>query len=125
VTLLKSLPAAITSFFAIAALVVFAKVFSITGSDVGVASTFLLSFVGFLILWRICRPRNWYRNAVIGLCIIGFAGCAWFASSIFSIDYISYQCIMLATVFAIAQESLMRNISELFENKFEEARYVD
>ena len=25
----------------------------------------------------------------------------------------------------IAQESLMRNITELFENKFEEARYVD
>jgi len=35
VTLLKSLPAAITSFFAIAALVVFAKVFSITGFGCG------------------------------------------------------------------------------------------
>jgi len=125
VTLLQSIPAALTSFFAIAALVVFAKVFFISDLDVGVASTFLLSFVGFMILWRICRPRNHYRNAVIGLCIIGFAGCAWFASSIFSIHYISYQCIMLAAVFAIAQESLMRNITELFENKFEEARYVD
>jgi len=123
VTLLKSLPAALTSFFAIAALVVFGKVFSITESDVGVASTFLLSFVGFMILWRICRPRNRYRNAVIGLCIAGFAACAWFASRLFSIDYISYQCVMLAAVFAIAQESLMRNITEVVEDKFEEAKY--
>jgi len=66
-----------------------------------VASTFLLSFVGFMILWRICRPRNHYRNEVIGLYI------------------------MLAAVFAIEQESLMRNITEFFGNKFEEARYVD
>jgi len=125
VTLLKSLPAALTSFFAIAALVVFGKVFKISDSDVGVASTFLLSFVGFLILFRICRPRNTYRNAVIALCAVGFLGCAWFASSLFSIDYISYKCVMLAAVFAIAQESLMRNITEAVEHRFEEARYVD
>jgi len=61
----------------------------------------------------------------IGLCIIGFAGCAWFASGIFSNAYISYQCIMLAAVFAMAQESSKRNIAELFKNKFEEAQYVD
>ena len=125
VTLLKSLPAALTSFFAIAALVVFGKVFSISESDVGVASTFLLSFVGFLILWRICQPRNTYRTAVIALCVAGFVGCAWFASGIFSIDYVSYQCVMLAGVFAIAQESLMRNITEAVEARFEEARYDD
>jgi len=125
VTLLKSIPAALTSFFAIAALVIYAKVFSISDSDVGVASTFLLSFVGFMILWRICRPRNEYRTAVITVCAVGFVLCAWFASSLFSIDYISYQCIMLAMVFAFAQESLMRNITELFEKKFEEARYVN
>jgi len=125
VTLLKSLPAALTSFFTIAALVVFGKVFSISEKDIGIASTFLLSAVGFMILWKICRPRNTYRNAVIVLCMIGFVACAWYASSIFSIDYISYQCVMLAAVFAIAQESLMRNITEIVESKWEEAQYVD
>jgi len=123
VTLLKALPAALTSFFSIAGLVVFGKVFSITEADVGVASTFLLSFVGFMILFRICRPRNTYRNAIIWLCIIGFAGCAYFASSLFSINYISYQCVMLAAVFAIAEESLMRNITEFVEHRFKEAEY--
>jgi len=119
VTLIKSLPAALTSFFAIAALVVFGKVFSISETDIGVASTILLSFVGFLILWRICRPRNRYRKGVIGLCIVGFIACAWFASDLFAMDYMSRQCVMLAAVFAIAQESLMRNITDIVENKFE------
>jgi len=84
-----------------------------------VASTILLSFVGFLILWRICRPRNRYRKGVIGLCIVGFIACAWFASDLFAMDYMSRQCVMLAAVFAIAQESLMRNITDIVENKFE------
>jgi len=120
VTLIRSLPAALTSFFTIAALVVFGKVFSIGDTDVGIASTFLLSIVGFMILFRLCRPRNWYRSAVIWICVLGFVFCAWFFSSLFSIDYISYPCLMLAAVFAIAQESLMRNLTEFVESKYKE-----
>jgi len=119
VTLLKSLPAALTSFFSIAALVVFGKEFSISETDIGVASTFLLSMVGFMILWRITQPHNNYRIAVFALCMAGFAGCAWFASGIFSIEYISYQCMMLAAVFAFAEESLMRNLTKFTEEHYD------
>ncbi len=114
-TLLRSLPAALTSFAAIAALVVFGKVFSISASDVGVASTFLLSIVGFMILHQLSAPLNMYRRAIFILCIVGLFLSAVFASSLFSISDISYQCTMLAVVFAIAQESLMRNLTKLFD----------
>lgn len=115
VTLLHSLPASLTSFAVIASLVVFGKVFSISEADVGVASTFLLSAVGFMILIRLCRPANVYRRVILGFCIAGFLLCAKFAAGLFSIDHVSYQCLMLAAVFAVAQESLMRNLSVLFE----------
>jgi len=115
VTLFHSLPAALTSFAAIAALVVFGRVFSIREADIGIASTFLLSMVGFMILIRLCEPMNRYREIILCICIAGFILCAVFASSLFSIGYISYQCLMLATVFAIAQESLMRNLTLLFQ----------
>ena len=117
VTLMKSMPAALTSFFSIAALVVFGNVFSLSENDIGIASTFLLSMVGFMILIKLCRPMNLYRKIVLVLCISGFIACAYILAPLFAIDYISYQCLMLAAVFAIAQESLMRNLTLLFENR--------
>jgi cation-transporting ATPase E len=117
VALMRSMPAALTSFAAIAALVVFGRVFLIRPNDVGVASTFLLSAVGFMILIRLCSPMNAYRRVVLCLCVAGFILCAVFAAPLFAISHVSYQCVMLAAVFAIAQESLMRNLTVLFEIK--------
>lgn len=117
VTLMKSLPAALTSFFSIAALVVFGKVFAISESDIGIASTFLLSMVGFMILIKICTPMTFYRRLVLAGCIMGFVVCAYLFANMFAIRYVSYQCVMLAAVFAIAQESMMRNFTLLFERR--------
>ena len=44
--LLKAMPAALTDFFAIAALVVFSNTFGVEQTDVSVAATFLLAIVG-------------------------------------------------------------------------------
>lgn len=65
-TLMKSLPASLTSFFSIAGLVIFAETFKINNVDTGVASTYLLSFVGFLILFKLCNPMKYIQKT-----------CAW------------------------------------------------
>lgn len=112
-TILKSLPAALTSFLCIASMVIFGQVFHIAESDVSTASTYLLSIVGFLILFRLCKPRNTYRNWVFIGCLAGFIFTASFLDSLFSLQSISTPCVMLTVVFAIAEESLMRNFTEL------------
>lgn len=115
--LIKSLPAALTSFLSIAAMVVFGQVFNISTEDVGIASTFLLSIVGFMVLKRISTPINRYRVFVIAGCIVGLVIFAYKFNNIFNIDYISTKCVMLCVVFAIAGESVMRNLTYLFEHK--------
>ncbi len=114
-TLMKALPASLTSFFSIAGLVIFSQVFEVSKVDVGVASTYLLSLVGFMILFKLCRPMNLYRKLVLGVCLIGFIFCATFFSSLFSITGLSFESILFVAVFAIAEESLMRNLSIFFE----------
>ena len=113
--LLKAMPAALTDFFAIAALVVFGNIFGVSQADVSVASTFLLAIVGFMILAKICVPLNKYRNSVIIGCIIGIAFTARFFSDLFAITYVSRECIMLFVLFAIATEPCMRYLTVLFE----------
>ncbi len=114
-TLFKALPASLTSFFVIAVLVVFVNYFGISSDDLGVASTYLLAFVGFGVLLKLCQPLNWFRIAVIVVCAAGFLICAWFLPELFAMGSITKEVLLLAIVFAFAEESLMRYLSRGFD----------
>ena len=111
----NAMPAALTDFFAIAALVVFGSTFNVAEVDISVAATFLLAIVGFMILFRISTPLNKYRWAVILGCIAGLCFFAYFFNWLFSIRHISTECIMLFVLFAIATEPAMRYLGMLFD----------
>ena len=110
-TLKRAIPVALTSFFAIVAMVAFGYVFSISEKEISTASTYLLSIAGFMILFKLTKPLNRYRKIVIGLCILGFILSTTFLYKLFSINDLSYQCVMLTVLFAIAEESLLRNLT--------------
>jgi cation-transporting ATPase E len=112
--LLKAMPAALTDFFAIAALVVFGNTFGVKSEDVSVAATFLLAIVGFIILTNICRPVDKYSMRVILGCIVGMIITAFLFNDLFSISYVSVECVMLFVLFAIATEPFMRYLTMLF-----------
>ena len=122
---LRAMPAALTDFFAIAALVVFCNTFNVSGADVSVAATFLLSIVGFMILLKICQPMNRYRWGVLIGCGLGLCFMAFFFNELFSIYYISKECIMLFVLFAIATEPAMRYLTRLFAILDERAQALE
>ncbi|WP_024866501.1 hypothetical protein [Butyrivibrio sp. FCS014] len=109
--LLKAMAAALTDFLAIAALVIFGNTFGVKASDVSVAATFLLAIVGFIILANICMPLNKYRLRVILGCVVGIVVAAFIFNDLFSISYVSIECVMLFVLFAIATEPFMRYLN--------------
>lgn len=109
--LIRALPAALTDFLAIAAMVVFADTFGVSGRDVSVAATFLLAIVGFIILLNISAPWNAYRIAVITGCIAGLLFTGIFFNDLFGISFVSTKCAMLFVLFAIATEPCMRYLT--------------
>ena len=119
--LMKALPAAITDFLAIAALVLFGETFGVSTEDISVAATFVMTIVGFMILIKISSPMNKFRTRVILGCIIGMIFAAVVFSDLFAITYVSKECIMLFVLFVIATEPCMRYLTmlcEWIENKF-------
>ena len=110
--MIKSLPAALTDFFAIAALVEFGIVFGVSQTDISVAATFLLGIVGYIILFQIAAPLNKYRSAVIGGCIAGLGVTAYLFNSLFEIETVSLKCAMLFALFAIATIPCMRYLTK-------------
>ena len=116
--MIKSLPAALTDFFAIAALVEFGIIFDVSQTDISVAATFLLGIVGYIILFQIAAPLNKYRSAVIGGCIAGLGVTVYLFNSLFEIETVSFKCAMLFALFAIATIPFMRYLT-MFGNWIE------
>ena len=113
--LLSAMPAALTSFVFIAGMVIFGQVFKIPEGDVGIASTFLLAIVGFMILVEISHPLNRYRMIVIIGCIAGMIVAVFLFPNLFGLGFVSTRCVMLFVVFALAEDTVMRWLTRLFK----------
>lgn len=115
-TVLRALPASLTSFVSIAALVVFAQMFHLPVSDIGTASTYLLSIVGFIILIHLSSPFNKYRGIVFTCCLAGFLLSLTWLNELFAIEALSFKTASLCVVFALAEVTVMRYLTKLFTN---------
>ncbi len=113
--LIKALPAGITDFLVVGALVVFGQVFAVNAEDISTACTMLLAIVGFMILYNISKPMNTLRWCVWGGCIVALLVCSIYLGDLFAIGKMSTRCVMLFVVFAIVTEPVLRYSTILIE----------
>lgn len=117
----NSLPAAITSFLAIVAMVKFSDLFNVGVKEITTACSYLFFTGGFLILYKIIRPLNKYRTSVMFLCILGIILTINIMPNFFAIKEISERSEILVTLFAIAEFSVIRWVT-LILDKYEKNR---
>lgn len=113
--LIRALPAGLTDFLVVGALVVFGQVFQVDAEDISTACTMLLAIVGFMILYNISKPMNARRWCIWGGCVAGLLGCSIWLGNLFGIEGMSSRCIMLFVVFAIVTEPVLRYGTRLVE----------
>lgn len=109
--LFKALPAGLTDFFIVSALIIFGVEFGVDQDDVSTASVMLMAVVGFMILYRSSVPMNRWRLGIFLAMLSGFLFCTAFMRGLFAISAISIRCGMLLAVFAIASEPIFRYLS--------------
>ncbi len=106
--LIKALPAGLTDFLVVGALVIFGSVFGVDEMDISTACTMLLAIVGFMILYHISKPLNLLRWIVWIGSGVGLLVCSIYLGDIFGITHMSMECVMLFVVFAIVTEPVLR-----------------
>lgn len=111
--LFKALPAGLTDFFIVSALIIFGFEFGVDSEDISTASVLLMAVVGFMILYRVSVPMNRWRWMIFFSMIVGLIFCRYFMSDLFAMSDISIQCTMLLSVFTIASESIFRYLTLL------------
>lgn len=113
--LTNAIPAAMTSFFAIVAMMKFADLFDIPSIDVSTASIYLISVVGFNILWFITRPINKYHKLIFLICIVGILLCSKSLGQVFDMHSISIKATALCAVFALAEMTVIKEMAYLLD----------
>ncbi len=111
----NALPGALTDYFLVMMLVVFAQEFKISNADVSIVSTYLMALVGFYVVYRISRPANRFRVSVLIGCIVGFLIGVLRFSSFFGIDRISGHATMLGMIFMFASFTVFYLFDHLFD----------
>ncbi len=114
--LLKALPGGLTDALIVGSLVAFGYIFNISSIDISTASTFLLSIVGFMIVYQISKPMDVYKWLIWLGCILGLLLGATVFSNMFAITGMSMRCIMLFVVFSILTDPLFRYLTLLVDN---------
>ncbi len=114
--LLKALPGGLTDALIVCSLVAFGYTFNISSIDISTASTFLLSIVGFMIVYQISKPMDIYKWLIWLGCILGLLLGATVFSNMFAITGMSMRCIMLFVVFSILTDPLFRYLTLLVDN---------
>lgn len=110
--LLKALPAGVTDTIVVAAMIYFGNIFNVGRLDIATASTILLSMVGLMIVFEICKPMDVYKMWLWIGCTVGLIFCMLFVSDFFSISSMSNRCILLCINFSIIAEPTLRYLTK-------------
>jgi cation-transporting ATPase E len=91
----KAIPAGLTDFVIVLAAVLLSPLLKITNDEMKTMATILMGAVGFMMMFRISRPFNVIRKALLILMIIGFTLGGLLFSELFAMSALSFKCIAL------------------------------
>ena len=92
-------------------MIYFARLFDIDYFEVSTASIYLVSVVGFNILWFITKPLNKYHRMIFLICILGVLFGSRLLGQVFDMHDISSKALALCLVFAYAEMSVITDLS--------------
>ena len=108
-------------------MVVLGRIFSVSQIEISTSCTFLLMFVGMMMVARASKPIDKYKGAVIGLCITGLALCYAIIPAFFGMTRMALQswviCVSLA-LFSIAVLRWMTRLVEWTWKQFDKSKFI-
>ena len=105
-TLRGAIPASLIAFILVAILMVAGPAYDLTADEISVMGMYMLTAIGFALLWKLIQPLNKYRIFVFTLCIVGMVGTVSIFWNLFIHATISTAAGWIALGFAAAAAGL-------------------
>ena len=109
----KSVPAALTVVFNVVLVMLFKYVFGLSEDVVTSLVVFLTGMTGFIFLYRLCMPFNWFRLVLWLLLLDGFVYCAFFQYDFFNIKAVNFEIALIFGVLLICSLYVFGKLNQL------------
>ena len=109
----KSVPAALTVVFNVVLVMLFKYVFGLSEDVVTSLVVFLTGMTGFIFLYRLCMPFNWFRLVLWLLLLDGFVYCAFFQYDFFNIKAVNFEIALIFGVLLICSLYIFGKLNQL------------
>lgn len=97
----KSVPAALTVVFNVVMIVLFRQQFNLDHDLTSTLIVIMTGTTGFIYLYRLCKPFNWFRGILYGFLISLFTYIVMFQSDFFDLSQVNFNTLLLYIVFGI------------------------
>ena len=104
---LSALPAGLTDFFALWVLVHISVQLGIPAEQMSTMALIIIGFIGFLMLYKLGRPLNSIRTALIVSMVVCFAGGGFIFSGIFTLSPLSMANVWITMAFCASAIPVM------------------
>ncbi|WP_159435334.1 HAD-IC family P-type ATPase [Sporobacter termitidis] len=105
--LLRALPAGLTDFLCMLAAILACSYFNIPGKELGTMSTIIIGAVGFMMLYRISRPLNNLRRALMIAMFVLFAVGGLVFTNFFTLVPLSLTAVEITAVIVVLAVPVM------------------
>lgn len=103
----KALPAALTDLVIVIGVVLFDAAFNLNSDELSTVTAYLVTAVGFIVVWRVCRPLNWKDFALLGGLALLFAGVLIFLPWLYTVSPLSFGSVLVLVVFLLLTPSVL------------------
>lgn len=111
----RATPGGLTDMVAVMMMVILGHVFEISQVEISTSCTFLLMFVGIMMVARAAKPVDKYKGAVIGLCIAGLALCYATIPDFFGMTRMALQSWVICISLALFSIAILRWMTKFVE----------
>lgn len=112
----RALPAALTNIVVITGCILFRAAFEIDAGQIGTVCTILMGFVGFNMLFEVCRPFNLLRVIVFVVSAVGFVLAAIFLPKLFALTSIGFGPALILAVFALMSITMVGQMKYILDH---------
>ncbi len=120
----RALPAALTNLFIIIGVVLFDAAFDLNSEEVTTIAALLITTVGLIMVWKVCRPFNLLRAGLLAGLVVLFIGVLVVVPGLFSIVPIGFGSTLILVVFLFLIPSVMWAFSCGLDKVSEGIRFV-
>ena len=111
----RALPGGLSNIFVVSAALAFMKVFGISLEETSTICTAILSVVGLLVLFQICKPMGLWRGFIWGAMAVSIVVCFTVLAAFFSLHMTTVQALLILVTLLIMTPTVFFAVQRVFD----------